>query len=162
MKARWNLFWQARNPRERQLLAALALCLLLAAYVWLLLAAGKGRDDLATSLLSLREQAARLERDALEVESLRQRPPLKASAVDLRALAQAQAGAAGVSRALQRVELPAADRLQVSFAAAPFADWLVWLRGMQAQQLRLESCRLEALAAPGLVSVTANLSNSPK
>ncbi len=160
MKARLQEFWQSRSKTERRILGVVLALLLLAAYAGLLVAAGKGRQELSASLLSLHGEAARLERDAAEIESLRQRPPLKASNTELRALAQAQAGATGLSRTLQRAEAPSANQLQVTFAATPFADWLIWLKGMQAQQLRLESCRLEALATPGLVSVTANLSRS--
>jgi len=160
MIGRLRSFWQARDKRERQLLAALAALLLLAAYAWLVIGVGKARSELSASLASLRIQAARLERDAGEIQSLRQRSVAKTAALDLRALAQAQAGAAGLTRALQRVDAPSSNQVQVVFAAVAFADWLVWLNGMQAQQLRLESCRLEALATPGLVSVTAGLSRS--
>lgn len=158
MIGRLREFWQARDKRERLLLTAVAALILLAAYVWLLIAADRGRGELSAALLSLRSEAARLERDATEIESLRQRPPVKTPASDLRALAQAQAGAAGLSRTLSRADAPSANQLQVSFAATPFADWLLWLKGMQAQQLRLDSCRIEAMATPGLVSVTASLS----
>jgi len=160
MNGRLREFWQARDKRERQLLGVLAAALLLAAYAWLLIGVGTARSELSASLLALRSQAARLERDAGEIESLRQRAVAKTAAIDLRALAQAQAGAAGLTRALQRVDAPSANQVQVAFAAAAFADWLVWLNGMQAQQLRVESCRLEALSTPGLVSVTASLSRS--
>jgi type II secretory pathway component PulM len=38
-----------------------------------------------------------------------------------------------------------------------FVDWLAWLATLQAQQVRVEAARVEALAAPGMVSVTATL-----
>ena len=161
MKMRLKLFWQERGKQEKLFLMILAAALVLAAYVGLVVAATRARTDLATSLLSLRSQAARMERDAGEILSLRQRPVAKSSVVDLRILAQTQAGAAGLTRSLQRAEAPSSNQVQTVFAAAAFADWLIWLRGMQAQQIRLESCRLEALSsAPGLVSVTASLSRT--
>jgi type II secretory pathway component PulM len=38
-----------------------------------------------------------------------------------------------------------------------FADWLAWLATLQSQQVRVEAARVEALATPGMVSVTATL-----
>lgn len=160
MRGRLLELWQARGKREKQFLLALAVVLLLLAYAWLLAAAGSGRRELSASVLSLHNEASRLERDAQEIASLRQRAPAKVAALDLRALAQTQAAATGLNHALQRADAPSAKLLQVSFAAASFADWLVWLKAMEAQQLRLESCRLEALATPGLVNITATLSRS--
>lgn len=161
MKTRIGNFWRERSQGEKQILGALTVVLLLAAYAWLVIAANRARADLSTSLQQLRSQAARLERDAAELVSLRQRPIANAGPSDLRTLAQSQAGAAGLTRSLQRAENASAGQLQVGFAAAAFADWLVWLKGMQTQQVRLESCRLEAMSsAPGLVSVTATLSRT--
>jgi general secretion pathway protein M len=46
----------------------------------------------------------------------------------------------------------------VVFGAVPFADWLNLVVGLKSQQVRLDTCRIEALAtSPGLVSVTATL-----
>ena len=47
--------------------------------------------------------------------------------------------------------------MRLAFGAVSFADWLGWVAALQAQQLRLESARVEALSAPGMVSVTATL-----
>ena len=161
MIPRWQTFWRERGQREKQLLVILAVFILFAAYAWLVMAALKARSDLSISLLQLRSQLAHLEKDASEINALRQRPATKTGIVDLKALAQSQAGAAGLTRSLQRADSASVNQIQVSFAAAAFSDWLVWLKGMQAQQLRLESCRLESLSStPGLVSVTASLSRT--
>jgi general secretion pathway protein M len=45
----------------------------------------------------------------------------------------------------------------VVFGAVPFADWLGWVAALQAQNVSLDAARVEALAAPGMVSVTATL-----
>ena len=65
--------------------------------------------------------------------------------------------AAGLSRALTRMDVPDADQVVVVFGAVAFADWLDWIAGLQSQQVRLDACRIEALATPGLVSVAATL-----
>jgi type II secretory pathway component PulM len=70
---------------------------------------------------------------------------------------QAQAGATGLSRALQRIDALDANQVQVVFGAVAFADWLAWVAKLQAQHVRLDACRVEALTAPGLVSVSATL-----
>ena len=161
MISRLQSFWRERGQREKQLLAVLAVFVLLAAYAWLVMATLKARSDLSASLLQLRGQFAHLEKDAAEITALRQRPMTKTGSIDLKALAQTQAGAAGLTRSLQRADSASVNQIQVSFAAAAFSDWLTWLKGMQAQQLRLENCRLEALSsAPGLVSITASLSRA--
>jgi type II secretory pathway component PulM len=43
----------------------------------------------------------------------------------------------------------------VAFGSVPFADWLDWVVALQAQHIRLEAARAEALQTPGLVGVTA-------
>ena len=77
MRGRLLELWQARGKREKQFLLALAVVLLLLAYAWLLAAAGSGRRELSASVLSLHTEASRLERDAQEIASLRQRAPAK-------------------------------------------------------------------------------------
>ena len=52
---------------------------------------------------------------------------------------------------------PDADQVVAVFGAVAFADWLNWISTLKSQQVRLDTCRIEALSTPGLVSVTATL-----
>ena len=152
----WQL-WQARAPHERLAIMVLASAIALLLYLWLLQSAGSARRQLASSLASLQAQSGRLDRDAAELQRLRALPPAAPAQGDLRSLVQAQAGAAGLARALQRIDGTDANQLQVVFGAVAFSDWLAWVATLQAQHVRLDSCRIEALSTPGLVSVTATL-----
>ena len=157
MRARLLKAWESRAPRERAIIAALAVMLGAALYVWLVQSAGHARTQLGASVTTLRAQAARLDQQATELERLRAAPALSVSQTDLRTLVQAQAGAAGLSRALVRIDAPDADQVVVVFGAVAFADWLNWIAGLTSQHVRLDACRIEALSTPGLVSVTATL-----
>jgi general secretion pathway protein M len=160
MRAQLRKAWESRAPRERAIIAALAVMLGAALYVWLVQSAGQARVRLRTGVTALRAQAARLEQQAAEYERLRATPPVTASSTDLRALVQAQAEAAGLSRALQRIDAPDANQVQVVLGAMTFADWLNWVASLQSQQVRLDTCRIEALSTPGLVSVTATFTRA--
>ena len=157
MRARLLKAWESRAPRERAIIAALAVMLGAALYVWLVQSAGHARTQLGASVTTLRAQAARLDQQATELERLRAAPAISVSQTDLRTLVQAQAGAAGLSRALVRIDAPDADQAVVVFGAVAFADWLNWIAGLTSQHVRLDACRIEALSTPGLVSVTATL-----
>ena len=124
-------------------------------YVSLLYSASRARPPLRASVLSLRADAARLDQQADEVERLRAVPPPATSQTDLRTLIQAQAGSAGLASALVRIDASEANRVQVVFGAVAFPDWLNWVAALNSQDIRLETCRIEALAKPGLVSVSA-------
>ena len=149
--------WQSRSPRERAIFAALAVLLGVALYAWFVLSAGRARAQLNASVTVLRTQAARLDQQAIEYRRLRAAPGATASTSELRTLIQARVEAAGLARALVRLDAPDTDHVVVVFGAVAFADWLGWTAGLQAQQIRLDACRIEALATPGLVSVTATL-----
>jgi general secretion pathway protein M len=157
MRARLRKVWESRAPRERVVIATLAVVLAAALYLLLVQSAGRARGQLHTSVTTLRAQAARLEQQAAELERLRAAPAISASQTDLRTLVQAQAGAAGLSRALVRIDAADADQVVVVFGAVAFADWLNWIAGLKSQHVRLDACRIEALSTPGLVSVTATL-----
>jgi general secretion pathway protein M len=152
--------WESRSPRERLVIAALAALLGVAFYVVLLQSAGRGRAQLHTSVAALRTQAALLERQAAEHQLLRATPAAPASATDLRTLVQTRVDAARMSATLTRIEALDADHVQVVFGAVPFADWLGWVAALQAQHVSLDAARVEALAAPGMVSATATLSRA--
>ena len=157
MTAQLRKAWAARAPRERTILLALALTLAAVIYVWVVLATEHARVELRGGIKTLRAQAVHLEQQAAEFERLRAAPPVAAAQTDLRALVQAQAGAAGLSSALVKIDAPDADQVLVVFGAVPFADWLNWVSSLQAQHVRLDACRIEALALPGMVSVSATL-----
>jgi type II secretory pathway component PulM len=155
MNERWRRFRDSRSPNERIFAMVLAVLIAAILYCWLLQASDRARSRLSASVTALRAQAARLEQQAVEYERLRGRPPLTASSTDLRSLVQAQAGAGGLSRSLQRVDAPDPGQVQIVLGAVAFADFLPWVSTLAAQQVRLSACRIEALSRPGMVSVTA-------
>lgn len=157
MRALLRKAWESRSPRERAIVAALTVMLGAALYVWLVQSAGRDRVQLRASVTTLRAQAARLDQQALEYGRLRAAPAAAASTTDLRTLVQARIDAAGLAPALVRIEAPDANQVKVVFGALPFADWLAWVASLQAQQVRLDASRIEAMSTPGLVSVTATL-----
>ena len=157
MNAKLHRLWQSRAPRERVIIAVLAVLAGAASYVWLVQSADQAHTRSRASVPALRAQAARLEQQAAELERLRAAPAASVSQTDLRTLVQAQAGVAGLSRALVRIDAPDANQVVVVFGAVAFAHWLNWVASLKSQQVRLDACRVEALSTPGLVSVTATL-----
>lgn len=155
MKERLRQLWQSRAPRDRMIITVLAIIVIAVMYVSLLYSASRARPQLRANVLSLRADAARIEQHASEVERLRAVRPPVASSTDLRTLIQAQAGSAGLASGLVRIDAPEANRVQVVFGAVAFPDWLNWVVALNSQNIRLETCRIEALSKPGLVSVTA-------
>jgi len=155
MMERVRTLWKSRAPRERMIVAVLVAALVTLLYLWLVQTADRARGQLMATVTTLRAQAYRLEEQAAEYERLRTTPAATASVTDLRALVQSQAGAAGLSRALQRIDAPDANQVQVVLGAVAFADWLKMTTGLRSQQVRLDTCRIEALSTAGMVSVTA-------
>jgi general secretion pathway protein M len=156
MRADLRKAWESRTPRERAVLAALGVVVLAALLVSLVQAATEARSRLRPSVTALQAQLARLDRHAMEIERLRASAPVAASASDLRALVQAQIGA-GLQQALVRIDAPEPGRVEVVFGAVAFSDWLNWVAGLKAQHVRVAASRVEALASPGMVSVSATL-----
>ena len=157
MRARLRRLWESRAPRDRVVIATLAAVLAAALYFWLAQSAERARAQLRASVTTLRAQAAGVDQQAAELGRVRAAPAISASQTDLRTLVQAQAGAAGLSRALVRIDALDADQVVVVFGAVAFADWLNWIGGLKSQHARLAACRIEALPTPGLVNVTATL-----
>jgi general secretion pathway protein M len=160
MKAALRKAWESRAPRERMVIVALAAVLGAASYVLVLYSADRARGPLRASVAALRTQAVILQQQAAEHERLRATPAPPASPTDLRTLVQARADAARLSGALTRVDAPDADHVRVTFGAVSFADWLGWIAALQAQHVRLEAARVEALSAPGMVSATTTLTRT--
>jgi general secretion pathway protein M len=154
MRSALRRAWSSRAPRERTVIAVLAAILAAGSYLFVVDAAHRGRTQLQTSIAALRTQAALLDQQAAEHQRLRAVPPPAASAADLRTLIQA------ARLPITRIDAPDADHVQVTLGAVAFADWLGWIAALEAQHVRLETARIEALAAPGLVSVAATFARS--
>jgi general secretion pathway protein M len=147
--------WDARPPRERVIIVVLTFTIGAVLYGWLVRTADQARTQLRATITTLRSQASDLERQAVELGRLRAAPVAPSSRTELRALVQAQAEAAGLAGALGRIEARDANQVQVALGSVAFAEWLTWVGTLQALQVRLDACRIEALSVPGLVSVTA-------
>lgn len=155
MSSRLRALWTSRSPGERRWLALLAVMLAAALYLALLLSAQRSRLLLQPEVANLRAQAVIVDASAAEITRLRALPVTPATGSDLRLLVQAQVESAGLGQALTGVEALGANRVRTTFAAVSFSDWLAFVEKLQAQQVRLESTRIEAQPTPGLVAVTA-------
>jgi general secretion pathway protein M len=160
MNARLRKLWESRSPRDRVMIAVLAAVVLALLYLSLVRAAYQARAQLGGSVSELRAQSLRLDADANELVRARSAPAAPAPQSDLRTQVQAQAGAAGLAGALLRIDARDADQVQVVFGSVAFADWLAWVATLQAQRVRLDTGRIEALSTPGLVSVTATFARA--
>jgi general secretion pathway protein M len=160
MKAVLRRAWESRAPRERKVVAALAAVLAAASYLFIVHLADRERAQLHTSVATLRTQAALLDQHAAEYERLRATPATSASPTDLRTLVQARVDAARLAAALTRFDVPDAEHVHITFGAVSFADWAGWIAALQAQHVRLETARVEALSTPGMVSATATLARA--
>ena len=160
MNARLRKLWESRSPRDRAMIAVLAAVVGAALYLSLVQSAYRARTQLGSSVSVLRAQALRLDADANELARVRAVPAPAVPQTDLRTQVQAQAGAAGLARALLRIDARDADQVQVVFGSVAFADWLAWVATLQEQHIRLDTGRIEALTTPGLVGVTATFTRA--
>jgi general secretion pathway protein M len=141
-------WWRSRTDRERSVLragaAAAALLLLFASWIQ----AERSRARIAAELPALRASIAALERDAQEVARLRALPAVKpAGRAPLASLASDAGGVPGA-----RITVIDERRARLVGDDIAFNALLDWLRLAQsAHAMRVESARLEALAAPGRV-----------
>jgi len=155
MRARLRSMWESRSPRDRLLIAILFAVVAALLLLWLMQSAQRARTQLGASLSVLRAQAIGLDLDAAELTRVRAMPVPAAAQTDLRTLIQARADAAGLARALVRIDVPEPNQVQVVFGAVAFADWLAWVTSLQAERIRLDTGRIEALSTPGMIGVTA-------
>jgi general secretion pathway protein M len=160
MNARLAKIWESRSPRDRVVIIILAAVVAAALYFLLAQSAYRARTQIGASLTLLRAQATRLNLDATELERVRALPAPPSSQTNLRTLVQARAEAAGLARALVRIDAPDPNQVQVVFGAVAFAEWLGWVAGLQAEHIRLDTSRIEALSTPGMASVTATFTRA--
>jgi general secretion pathway protein M len=149
-------WWENRSARERRVIVSLVVLAGLVILFTLWLQAERTRERLAGQLPQLRASLAALERDAREVKRLRAMPAPAPAATPLASIATNAGGVPGAQVSVideRRVRLTGSD---VSFAAL-----LEWLGNARATHgMRVESARLEALAAPGRVRAELVLARS--
>lgn len=149
-------WWDNRPARERRVIVNLAVLAALVILFTSWLQAERTRERLAGQLPQLRASLAALERDAQEARRLRAMPAAPPAATPLAALA---ANATTVPGA--QVSVVDERRVRVTGADVSFAALLEWLGQARASHgLRVESARLEALAAPGRVRAELLLARS--
>ena len=150
-------WWESRSARERRVIVSLVVLAGLVILFTLVLQAERTRERLAGQLPQLRASLAALERDAQEARRLRAMPaPAPASTTPLASLATNAGGVPGA-----QVSVIDERRVRLSGADLSFAALLEWLGNARATHgMRVESARLEALAAPGRVRAELVLARS--
>lgn len=163
MIARLRPLWQSRTSRERQVLLGGLALLALAAVLALVVAALQAREPLLADVQALRAASATMDLQARELDRLRRLPALALPAEPLRTRVQAALDASLPATATARLETPDPGQVVVVIESIAFAAWLRSTDALASRQLRLASCRIDALPAAGQVSVTATLvpSGSP-
>lgn len=155
MRNHWRPVWESRSPLERSIIATLAVVIGALLYLWLVQSAQHARTRLGMVVADLRAQAIGLDRDANEIARLRAARTIAPAQSDLRYRMQARIAASGLSHALVSMESVDAHQVKLVFAPVAFADWLAFADTLQSQHIRLDAARIEAVPAPGWVSVTA-------
>ncbi|SMB25912.1 putative General secretion pathway M protein [Sterolibacterium denitrificans] len=149
-------FWQARAPRERLFLAALAVFLVLALLINGLWHAHQARAHLRQQLPQLRLQLAAMQQQAADIRALQSQPvnpPL--GAASLQQTAETLLLQAGLKLGAGQLQTAGARQLRLQ-AELPFERWLDALALLQRDaRLRLVQSRVEATGSPGQVRIDA-------
>jgi general secretion pathway protein M len=166
MKTRWQEFlakyWHSRAFRERQLIAIVATVLLPIVFYFLLWQpAHQAVAKLSLSLPALQAQSRILQENAAEVDALRHRPQL--AALDPQAFKlniEQSALKHQLTISISPMGAQDLNGIRIAGDAISFASWLSWLRELQQEQhIRAESVSITALPQPGMVKMSATLTN---
>ena len=149
-------YWDARAPRERAMLAALAALIVFALLAQLLWSSHQARTRLKKQIPLLSYQLEALQRKAADLQQLRGQPvPASADRNGLLASAVAKARSAGLPEVAASLQQEAPGRLRLR-GAVPFDRWLAWVASLQQDgALRLVSCKVESSDAAGTAKIDA-------
>ena len=166
MSSRWSAIkkrhWDVRAERERHALT-LAAAIVLPVLVYLLLwqPAHSAVKKLQASVPAMRVQVAQLNAQSAEVARVRHLP--KPAVLDANAMKVAVETAAirhQLREALSTLDTQEPNAVRITLAAVPFEQWLRWVRELQQEQnIRANSVAVVALPQPGMVKISATLSN---
>jgi general secretion pathway protein M len=151
-------FWRDRAPREKLVLALLALVLGSAVvFLTLIEPAMRGIQRLERGLPQQRSQAAQLDALLAEVKTLRSRAQVASvSPSEARAALDKSLAAAGLKAA--RV-VPLADGdIQLTFSNVSYATWSTWIAGVERELgARTMSVSANGTATPGNADIEVAL-----
>jgi len=164
IKSLWSLllarYWLARALHERRtILVGAAVVLPILFYLLLWNPAHVAVEKLQRSVPDLRAQAARLQEQAAEVEALRHRA--QAAAPDeknMKAAIEESAQRLLLRESIKSLTVQDSNTVRITLDSVSFAQWLKWLHQLQREQnIRAESVAVAALPQPGLVEISATL-----
>lgn len=150
-------WWQARDPRERALLAVCAVAVLSTAWFLGVLEPLQAREArLARALAAEVELHEWLEQQRPRVQSGAARAPRERlpDGASLLATLNASAAASGIAGKLTRVTPTTARGVSLDFEAVAYADFMRWLIDLEARHgASVQRIALEQAADPGTVDV---------
>jgi general secretion pathway protein M len=164
MKAQWQAllarYWSVRSVNERRaILAAATILLPILFYLLLWRPAHQEVEKLQRSLPTLRAQAARLQEQAREAESLRHRPqPATLDVGNMQAAIEESAQRHLLRDSINTLSMQDDHTVRVTLDSVSFALWIKWLHELQREQhIRAESVSISALPQAGRVAISAML-----
>jgi general secretion pathway protein M len=151
-----SAFWSARNARERMLLLAAMIVIVLGlVYVLLIDPALTGRAQLSKNLPVLRQQVAELQVMSKEASGLSAKGATSVAPLSKESL---EAGLLRTGLKPQNVTLTGDDIVRVQLASVPFAGVIAWLDEMQrTASLSPVEANVVALPEAGQVNATLTL-----
>ena len=154
--------WDARAQNERRAITIGALFILpLFAYFLLWQPAHDAVGKLRKNLPKLQIQAEQMRLAAGQVEAMRHRPQL--AVIDATAVKNAVEESASrhqLRDALTTIVAQEPNAVRITLNAVSFEKWLAWLRELQgSQHIRIDSASVTPLSDPGMVAVSATLTN---
>lgn len=151
-------FWHARTPRERLVLVAAALLILVLAILYAWLPLQRDVAQLRQALPQLRAQAGQLRLQVQEVARLKALPAANREAGDLAAAVEQRALALGLRGQIESITPQHAGGIRVVLPQVSFDAWIDWVGDLQAHHgVRVESAQIEASDVAGAVRIDAVL-----
>jgi len=166
LKAQWQEFrktaWDSRAPRERRVMAAGAVVLApVVGFFLLWQPAHEAVAKLQHSLPLMRMQAAQMQRQAAEVDTLRQRAqPALLNPTAMKSAVESSAVAFGLRNSIESLDGVEPNGVRISFSSVPYGKWLEWTRSLQRDQhFRVDTLSVVALPTEGMVKISVTLVN---
>lgn len=154
-----QIFWQARNPRERSILqvgAGILLIAVLYGFIWQ--PGEKARARYAKSIPVLRAQLARMRVQSSEIKRLQQDATPSLDSAHLRQDILSSATRNRLRDNVHSLTVSSAGEIHLLMQNVPFDGWIQWLSTLQREnRLRLTGATLQESTPSGGVTVDATL-----